>query len=163
MKVFHYLLILLIFGGIFTACSSLNIDDADKIVVSFRDSSVPPEYHRSYIVSATNKSATFIIHVYGDTLMDTTLNMEASRFLSFKSDLEELNIKIQEDENKACSGGTSVHLVIKNGNFTVLKGTTYMCSGESYGTISPSQEAILTLVDKHYPEVKSLVRSTELP
>jgi hypothetical protein len=47
----------------------------------FNDSSVPPEYHRRYTLTADAESAQLVVDSYGDVLHDVTEPNEGDRWL----------------------------------------------------------------------------------
>lgn len=52
--------------------SKMSLKKISKIVYRFRDSSVPPPYHRSYSVTVTPKGSNHIVTDYSDELSNTT-------------------------------------------------------------------------------------------
>jgi hypothetical protein len=76
-----FIVVAAIFIGVATACAepaSLDLDAAQTTVeYSFRDSSVPPPYHRSYVIKASETEASITVDSYGDVLRQETAAMPA--------------------------------------------------------------------------------------
>ena len=53
----------------------LSAMEIDKIFFRFRDSSVPPPYHRSYTIDITANSSTYQVTDYSDVLAESTVEV----------------------------------------------------------------------------------------
>lgn len=94
--------------------SSLN-PITTKIEYRFNDSSVPPEHHRSYTVSAQADEASIVVDSYGDVLHDETAAMDADTWLGVVRSTAALDAGAT-DGSDDCTGGTSRDLIITQGD-----------------------------------------------
>lgn len=94
----------------------------------FRDSSVPPEYHRSYTLTVDADEVRMVVDVYGDELHDVTAPVDAAtwdRVLDRLADLGRAG-----DVGGDCDGGTSSTLRVTDGDAPVLEARVAVCGGE---------------------------------
>ncbi len=80
------------------------------VKVAFRDSSVPPEYHRSWQLTLDQESIRLVVDSYGDVLSDETLPMPALEWERFTADLPAAVAELGEPApgQEGCSGGTGL-------------------------------------------------------
>ncbi len=70
---------------VLAACNpKLNIEEmnTDRVEYNFQDSSVPPQYHRSYDIVITFDKATVTVNSYGTILADTSYALTKGQFQS---------------------------------------------------------------------------------
>jgi len=87
--------------------------DADTAVVEYRftDSSVPPEYHRSYTLTVAGGEARIVVDSYGDVLHDETAAVDDATWTALLDDVEQLD-GLGDDPDDQCDGGTSHELQV---------------------------------------------------
>ena len=88
------------------ADEAVELDPASATVeYHYQDSSVPPEYHRSYTLTVTQGEADLVVDSYGDVLHDETAPIDEAAW-------EDLLAAVSEDglsgggAADGCSGGT---------------------------------------------------------
>jgi len=84
------------------------------LVYRFNDASVPPEYHRSYTLTADSESAHLVVDSYGDVLHDVTEPNDADRWQRVLDASEALS-NDTDVTTEACAGGTSEELQVLDG------------------------------------------------
>ena len=94
------------------------VDDATEVTYHFYDSSVPPEYHRSYVVTATDGEVHIVVDSYGDVLHDETTSLDAATFDTVLEDID--GLESSEAEDDGCTGGTSSELIVTDADDSVL-------------------------------------------
>ena len=67
-----------------TSCSSYKVPTFDKLIFRYRDSSVPPRYHRSYTITASAKQCRVVVDVYGKNIVDKTYEIKKGMFDKLK-------------------------------------------------------------------------------
>ncbi|MCB9032388.1 MAG: hypothetical protein H6553_00965 [Chitinophagales bacterium] len=67
-----------------------NNGQIDKVEYRYDDSSIPPEYHRSYIISVTSNKAQIVIDVYGDIILDTNFVIDTNQFTTLVTAAKQL-------------------------------------------------------------------------
>jgi hypothetical protein len=139
---------------LFFACEdSLTIteDDFSSITYSFHDSSVPPQYHRSYDITVSPKDVRVQVDSYGDILASDQFEISASDVSNLIKTINNAKLKSGNSEpGEGCDGGTSESLSIKTTKGKVYSGFFDHCGGinipESLGDVKVVIDAIHNLV-----------------
>jgi hypothetical protein len=164
-KFFPMLLTLLGCGSSDNASTGVSVSSDDweettRIEYRYGDSSVAPDYHRSYVVTITDSSKMIAIDSYGDVLLTKQYSNTPSGFQAFKEELSKKGIKKhKEKDSGGCSGGTSESIRLYKGDAMFFDAYVYHCSGESGTLFLPDGTADFIL--SQIPEsVDSLINST---
>ena len=105
------------------------VDDATEVTYHFHDSSVPPEYHRSYLVTATDGEVHIVVDSYGDVLHDETAILDTATFDAVLEEIDGLESSRAEDDG--CTGGTSSELVVTDADDSALRSiSTSSCGSD---------------------------------
>jgi hypothetical protein len=113
-----------------------DMDRVDRIEYRFTDSSVPPEYHRSYTISVTNGLIEIVVDSYGDVLNKTSFSSNAETFKKIKEGFKENDISAGKNkEDDGCSGGTTDKFSCFIGEKEVFNAWQYNCASENGGTL----------------------------
>lgn len=99
------------------------------IEYSYQDSSVPPQYHRSFVLTITEAESEIVVDSYGDVLADETVptSPEVWRRLSDGyPGIVGLSLSPRVEE---CTGGTSFDLTVMQSTQTLLQTRGDMCGG----------------------------------
>jgi hypothetical protein len=80
------------------------------IVYRFNDASVPPEYHRSYTLTADAESVNLVVDSYGDVLHDVTEPNVDELWQDALGESQMLSTVTNVTTDGACAGGTSEEL-----------------------------------------------------
>lgn len=162
MRINKYIFFALIFTlNIFNAEAQKQNDKMKitKINYRFGDSSVPPQYHRSYTVVLTKDTLHIKVDSYGSIISDTTYSIKQEQFDSIVSGIEKYNIKeCKAVENTGCSGGTTKSLLYYSGDEKVFSGYNYFCGGEVFGTMSGEINLFASEIKKLIPNLTSLLK-----
>ena len=143
-----------------TSLQPADWNEATCIEYRFVDSSVPPEYHRSYDVAFTDSTITLSIDSYGIVLFSRQYTNTPSAFRAFKDELASQDIKQYDDEaTSACDGGTSETLRLFKGADKYFDAYVYHCDGES-GTLHMPDGATRLILSQLPESIDSLVSST---
>lgn len=89
-------------------------DKVAEIQYSFGDSSVPPEYHRSYYLTITKTEATISITSYGTELFRETYKVTPNQWKKMIAALKKLNITHWEVNAEPCDGGQSEYVAFRS-------------------------------------------------
>ncbi|MBN2727596.1 MAG: hypothetical protein JXR53_00060 [Bacteroidales bacterium] len=108
-----------------------------KIVYSYTDSSVPPEFHRSYDIVMTETEAYVKVNSYGQLLTDTIVPIKEGAFQLLIDSFPSYGIEECEDAQLIdCDGGTSAFLALYDKNEKeILNGNIYYCGAATGGNI----------------------------
>lgn len=116
--------------------SCQNKASMDKIVYHFGDSSVPPQYHRSYEIVATADSIHVTVDSYGTILAEKSYSISVEQFGNLVSIIEQGKYKNQkEKENDGCTGGTTQSISFSNKGEKLFSAYVYHCGGKHFGTL----------------------------
>ena len=105
-------------SGISTAGLS-GLDPATTTVtLRFRDSSVPPAYHRSYVLTVSEGQVHVVVDSYGDVLHDVTKPLPSDDWAKFVHGLGGQLAQLPQPErsSEGCAGGTGVEFTINDGS-----------------------------------------------
>ncbi|MFH2141078.1 MAG: hypothetical protein ABIJ97_01550 [Bacteroidota bacterium] len=147
----------------FSAKSNMSINKKPKkivnIVYHFQDSSVPPEYHRSYTITAYQDSIHIIVDSYGTVLNEKTYPLSSEKFDSLISAIDEYKIRnCRETHDKGCTGGTSRSIIVYGETETITEGTMSMCGGKIYGNLSGNMDEFSKLIKSFIPDISKVIR-----
>ncbi len=100
-------------------------DDA-TVTYAFRDSSVPPPYHRSFVMTVDRHTARIVVDSYGTVLADRTAPMPSGTWEQMSDTIGDLDGILIEEPEQGCTGGTGFALSVSEGGLT-LEGSA--CGG----------------------------------
>ena len=101
-------------------------DDA-TVSYTFRDSSVPPPYHRSFVLTFDRAQARIVVDSYGDVLADRSAPMTAEAWSQVSASFGGLRDIVIIEPEQGCVGGTSFVLSVSGSVTFDLSGT--QCGG----------------------------------
>lgn len=157
MKKIVFLLLLTFFVA---SCSSAEPipDSADSIVYRYDDSSVPPEFHRSYTITITPSEATVVVDVYGDILAEESVGISAETFQAIKTSFEtnEISSGRQSDE-PACTGGTGEGIAYSSAGENLFSGYVYHCGSSDSGNLYGDTASFASDVKALIPNLQDLL------
>jgi hypothetical protein len=112
-----------------------DLSDASALEYRFNDSSVAPEYHRSFTLTLAAASpggpasGTFVVDSYGEVLHDVEVEVDSASWSSVLSDLAALDRSDIRAED-GCAGGTSRAVAVRADDGTaLLDRTVEVCGG----------------------------------
>ena len=113
------------------------ISNTTQVEYRYGDSSLPPDYHRSYTIVITAEKMNISIDSYGKVLLTKEYPNNAANFQTLLGSLAQKGIKKHQDkkESEACTGGTSETLRLYKNGAAYFDGYVYHCDGEN-GTLS---------------------------
>lgn len=86
-----------------------------KIIYQFHDSSVPPKYHRSYVITVICSMVKIVIDSYGEILADREYEITEEQFVNIVESLRKNGIKNMElGGNENCIGGTGESISVSD-------------------------------------------------
>ena len=99
------------------------------VTYEFHDSSVPPPYHRSYVLTFDRSGARIVVDSYGDILADRTVPMAADAWARVAVSYPEVvGIEVTEPA-QGCTGGTSFALTVAGAGAADLALRGSQCGG----------------------------------
>lgn len=130
-----------------------------SIVYEYTDSSVPPRYHRSYVITVDRDSARIVVDSYGEVLAEATHPTGTETFEEVCGALEKAGLSVgSERENDGCTGGTTETVTVLGGDGTILAGWVYHCGGKDYGTLMGEVDVLAHAVRALIPDLPELTR-----
>lgn len=103
---------------------------ADALITfQFLDSSVPPQYHRSYELTVTAKESRIIVDSYGDVLADEKVPTDPSVWSTLGSTIDQVSSLTAVDSEQGCTGGTATSLAVIEGDKVLADLMLDECAG----------------------------------
>jgi hypothetical protein len=123
-----------------------------KIVYSFKDASVPPQYHRSYTITVTRDQIHIVVDSYGDILADTTIDIPEQTIDDLAKYIEICQIKEKSHSDTTIyTGGASKSLTVYSDKNILLTGTVYRRGDRLEGSLSGDIDAFAKKVESLIP------------
>jgi hypothetical protein len=131
-----------------------------KIIYSFKDASVPPQYHRSYTITVTSDQAHILVDSYGDILADATIDIPEQKIddLARYIEIYQVKEKDRKSDTTICTGGTSKSLTIYSDENIVLNGTVYQCGGRLEGNLLGDIDSFAEKIESLIPDFTNLLK-----
>lgn len=131
-----------------------------KIVYSFKDSSVPPQYHRSYTITVTSGQAHIVVDSYGEILADATIDIPEQKLSDLARYIEIFQIKQRDHRSDTTKwiGGASKSLKVYSGDNILLEGVVYQHGDHSEGTLSGDIDSFTKLLEDLIPNFPNLLK-----
>lgn len=152
--------VLSLFNGQCTADGTVSTKTPSKIVYEFKDSSVPPEYHRSYVITITKSEARLAVDSYGKVVEEATAKITDKEFNQIVETISAAKIRRVKETNakQGCAGGTSETLRLFERNKESLTATVYHCGGENYGNLEGDVAAVKAKVTALFPKTENQLK-----
>jgi hypothetical protein len=105
------------------------LPQGSTVTYAFHDSSVPPPYHRSYVLTFTAEQARIVVDSYGEILADQTRQMTPEAWGQVSATYPEVSgITVTEPE-QGCTGGTGFALKVEQEGAVAQDLDGYACGG----------------------------------
>lgn len=133
-----------------------------RITYKYGDSSLPPDYHRSYDIVVDADSVCVTIHSYGTTLLHRSYSNSAGKFTQFLERLQECEIgTMTVIPDRGCTGGTTDFLELGDiDGKTLYSASVYHCDG-AHGTLYVGKGDLQNTMNTAVPEsMENLIEST---
>jgi hypothetical protein len=129
-----------------------------EIRYRFQDSSVPPEYHRSYTITIDKDKLKITVDSYGDILAEREYRITKNQFERLIASLKENHIgKAELGDDDGCTGGTSESISYSDLSKEIFSGTVYHCGGKHFGNLGGNVKRFAQDIRKIVPDVKKLI------
>ncbi|MDP1877702.1 MAG: hypothetical protein Q8M17_09115 [Actinomycetota bacterium] len=130
------------------------------VTYAFHDSSVPPPYHRSYVLTVTQDEARIVIDSYGDVLADETAPTPPEVWEQLAASLPTVQGLVVASADPGCTGGTSVELDISGTGAALVDVYADECAG-SNGTAVAAIDAWIAPARAIFPATDVLAPEEE--
>lgn len=112
-----------------TQMTDQDLPAAARVTYEFRDSSVPPPYHRSYVLTFDRSAARIVVDSYGDVLADRTAPMTETAWGQVSKSYPGIRGVRVADPEQGCTGGTSFAVTVADGDRQDLVVRGLACGG----------------------------------
>jgi hypothetical protein len=134
-------------GGDDDDASGEPLSDSATIEYRYDDASIPPEFHRSYDLSITNKEVHFVVDIYGDIVRDETVPLPAEVWAGL-TDTSDAVFNLEPEETEGdCAGGTARSLAVVDGDNEVLDLDFQVCGGVNDGAATTIDAYVQPVID----------------
>ena len=143
-----------------TSDQSFDWDATTRIEYRYGDSSVAPDYHRSYTISITESQKSIVIDSYGNVVLKKEYPNTPAEFQAFKEELSKKGIKKRrKKKDDPCDGGTTETIRLYKEDVKYFDAYVYHCDGEN-GTLFLTRETTLFICNQIPEDLDSLINST---
>ncbi len=106
---------------------------AETVTYEFHDSSVPPPYHRSFVLTFDSQRARIVVDSYGTVLADESTAMNADVWQQVSGTVDGLRDIVITEPARGCTGGTSFAVSVADGGVTSFSLSGSECGGANSG------------------------------
>lgn len=100
------------------------------VTYEFRDASVPPPFHRSFVLVFDRSQARIVVDSYGDVLADRTASVSREAWNQVAQGFPKVSGLVTAEPGDACTGGTGFSATVA-ADGTVRFALSGMACGES--------------------------------
>jgi hypothetical protein len=130
----------------------------DEIRYNFYDSSVPPPYHRSYVITLTAEKVTIVVDSYGNIIANKEFPVAADQLTGMIDLLDRAKIKNRAySENKGCTGGTGESVACYKKEECLFKGSAFYCGGKTSGDMKGNIADVKSAMQKLIPDFEKVL------
>ncbi len=132
-----------------------------RVEFRFQDSSVPPQYHRSYDITLTDDGIKIVVDSYGDILNEKSFSLSKDTVNNFFDNLDKYNFTVVDSDTSdiECTGGTSKSLKIYDENGLVtLEGYSSSCGDEDTGTLQGDIDGLANDLQELIPNFDNIIK-----
>lgn len=99
------------------------------VTYEFHDSSVPPPYHRSFVLTFDSDRARMVVDSYGTVLADRTAAMNPDVWRQVWAAVPDVRDLAVEEPAQGCTGGTGFAVSVADGGVTSFSLHGSQCGG----------------------------------
>lgn len=99
------------------------------ITYEFHDSSVPPPYHRSFVLTFDDERARIVVDSYGTVLADQSATMNPDVWQQVSGSVDGLRDIVIQEPAQGCTGGTGFAVSVVDGGVTSFSLNGSECGG----------------------------------
>lgn len=116
-------------SGVASSMVGAGLADGAAVTYEFRDSSVPPPYHRSFVLTFTDQQARIVVDSYGEILADQTRQMTPEAWAQVSATYPDVAGITATEPDQGCTGGTGFALTVEQDGAVVQDLDGYSCGG----------------------------------
>src|SRR5690606_25628702 len=94
------------------------VGELTEVVLRYRDASVPPEFHRSYVIVVNPERVAVTVDVYGDAIAQATYEMTQASWAALQERSQSVNWPGQDTEELEQVGGALFTLELHSAEST---------------------------------------------
>jgi hypothetical protein len=125
----------------------------DEIRYCYYDSSVPPQYHRSYTITVTESVLSILVDSYGDIISDLKFESSPEQFKKLLDLLDAGKVRnITETKNEGCTGGTGEGIYCLKQSQILFHGKAFYCGNQTTGNLGGKITAFRETIKSMIPD-----------
>ena len=103
---------------------------ADEIVFEYHDASVPPDDHRSYVITLNPDKLIYVVDSYGELIKRDSINIEPNKWNEVRAAFASCDIRnVEKRKNsEGCTGGSGNSIYLYANDEKIFGGYQYRCS-----------------------------------
>ena len=118
-------------------------EDVDELVYRYQDASVPPHYHRSYSITATEDRILRVVDSYGDEIERQEAPLNPGELRTLLAEVERsLARRATPVEQAGCTGGTGESVTVSRKGEPLFRASVYHCGGKDSGDLVGNASAL---------------------
>jgi hypothetical protein len=133
--------------------------DIEFIEYEYGDSSVPPEYHRSYKIRVEGLIIDIVVDSYGDIINKKSFKLTEEDIKEIIKSLNKINFTKKYPSLTGCTGGISKTITIKT-KTDELKTNIYYCGGEPSEKITSKVDEFAKMLISKIPKFSEVLKRT---
>lgn len=106
-----------------------DLPPTSTVTYEFHDSSVPPPFHRSFVLTFDRNAARIVVDSYGDVLADRTVPMTDDAWAGVSRGFGGVQGLLVEEPERGCTGGTGFAVSVADGGVTSFALNGLACGG----------------------------------
>lgn len=135
-----------------TASQSVGALGADAVITyQFLDSSVPPQYHRSYELRVSPTESRIVVDSYGDVLADETVPTDGAVWAELGDTLDDVSGLRAQPAEEGCTGGTVTSLTVVDADRALVDLMLEECGSANAEEVAAVQTWITPARDQFPP------------
>lgn len=99
------------------------------ISFAYLDSSVPPQYHRSYELTVRSDESRIVVDSYGDVLAEERVTTDPAVWATLGATLDQVTGLRAQAAEEGCTGGTVTSLTVVEGDSVLVDLVLDECAG----------------------------------
>ena len=102
----------------------------DEIVFEYHDASVPPDDHRSYVITLNPDKLIYVVDSYGEIIKRDSINIEPNKWNEVRAAFRSCDIRnVEKRKNsEGCTGGSGNSIYLYANDEKIFGGYQYRCS-----------------------------------
>ena len=145
---------------VLAGCASSAMPSGAVVTYSYRDASVPPQFHRSVTLTVTQDASRILIDSYGEVLAERTVPTPAAVWAALGQSLDDVKAVRPSEPPAGCTGGTGRTVTVVAGSQTLADVSAEFCGGSNAG-VDSTVDAWIQPARELFPPTEDLAPASD--